>query len=89
MGIASGIVVYLITFWTVLFAVLPWGNRAADVPEGGQAGGAPINPRIKQKFIVTAIISAVIWAIIFLLVHFKIIHFHDIARAMFEEDQAK
>lgn len=89
MSIFSGIVVYLITFWTVLFAVLPWGNHAQEVPEGGQAGGAPINPRIKQKFIATALISAVIWVIVFLMVHFEVIHFRDIARAMFEEDQAK
>lgn len=89
MNILSGIVVYFITFWTVLFAVLPWGNRAQDIPEGGQYGGAPINPRIKQKFVVTAMISAVIWVVIFLMVHFEVIHFRDIARTMFEEDQLK
>lgn len=89
MSIFSGIVVYLVTFWTVLFAVLPWGNQSREIPEGGQSGGAPINPRIKEKFMMTALIAAIIWVIIFLAVHFEIIHFRDIARAMFEEDQAK
>lgn len=87
MSIFSGIVVYLITFWTVLFAVLPWGNQSQEIPEDGQAGGAPINPRIKQKFMITAIIATCIWFIVFLMVHFEVVHFRDIARAMFEEDQ--
>lgn len=86
MTIATGIVLYLITFWTVLFAVLPWGNQAEEAPKDGQWGGAPINPRIKQKFIATAIISALLWLIMFFLIEHKVIDFQGIARHMSEED---
>lgn len=87
MSIFSGLVVYLILFWTVLFAVLPWGNRAEEVPKDGQWGGAPINPRIRKKFLVTAIVSAILWVIVFLLIYLDVIDFFEIARHMSEEDK--
>lgn len=66
--------------------VLPWGNHAADVPEKGHWGGAPVNPRIKQKFLITAVIAAFLWVIVFSMIHFEIIDFRGIARHMAEED---
>lgn len=86
MTIATGIVLYMITFWTVLFAILPFGNETKDIPEDGQSGGAPINPRMKQKFIATAIVSAILWVIMFFLIEYKVIDFFDIAKHMSEED---
>jgi predicted secreted protein len=52
----------------------------------GNAASAPANPRLKQKFLATAVISAVIWVTVFLLIHFQVIDFYDIARQMSEED---
>lgn len=89
MTIFAGIVVYLLVFWTILFTVLPWGNQAPDVPEKGMAGSAPINPRIKQKFIITALLSAVIWGMIFFLVQSNVIDFYEISREMIAEDHQK
>jgi predicted secreted protein len=89
MSIFTGIVVYLLIFWTVLFTVLPWGNRQPEEKEVGTMGGAPVNPRIKQKFIVTAIISTILWVIISLLIHFDVVDFHDIAMQMKAEDAAR
>ena len=63
MGIVSGLVVYFITWWTVLFAVLPFGVRQPDVPEVGVVG-APIKANMKIKCLATTIISALIWGII-------------------------
>lgn len=85
MSWVSGLFVYFITYWTVLFCVLPWGNRADPHPALGHAPSAPANPRMKQKFIATAVVSAVIWIIIYILVKVEIISFHDAARAMSEE----
>ncbi len=85
MSFVSGIFVYFIVYWTVLFAVLPWGNHAEASPQMGNAPSAPANPRLKQKFIATAIVAAVIWVIIYILVKVEIISFHDAARAMSEE----
>lgn len=86
MSWVSGLFVYFITYWTVLFAILPWGNHAEINPVTGHAPSAPANPRIKQKFIATGIVSAIIWIIIYVLIKIEIINFHDLARAMSEED---
>jgi predicted secreted protein len=85
MSLVSGLFVYFIVYWTVLFAVLPWGNHAEQNPQVGNAPSAPANPRLKQKFIATAFVAAVIWVIIFILVKVEIISFHDAARTMSEE----
>lgn len=86
MTILGGVIVYLLVFWTILFAVLPWGNKAKEVPEAGMAGSAPANPRIKQKFLITLGVSTVIWLVIMTLIHLQIIDFYEISRQMVEED---
>lgn len=88
MSIFTGIILYLMIYWTALFAILPWGNKAAEIPENGEWGGAPINPRIKQKFIITGFVAAAIWLIVFVLIQMDVIDFRSIARHMAEEDQA-
>lgn len=86
----EGIVVFLLTWWIALFAVLPWGIRQGEhSPESGHAPGAPANPRLKQKFLITTFVSAVIWLIIYVLVAADIISFHDFARDMISEDLTK
>lgn len=88
MGFFTGIIVYLLLYWTALFAILPWGNQAAEVPDDGHMGGAPINPRIKQKFLITGVVAAALWGLVFLSIHFGIIDFREIAKHMVEEDNA-
>ena len=61
MGLVSGIVVYVIVWWLVLFMVLPWGIRQPDEPEVGHQLGAPQAPRMWTKALVTTVIAAVIW----------------------------
>lgn len=81
MGIVSGIVVYLCVWWTVLFAVLPWGVRQPDVPETGIVG-APVNPNLKKKLVATTLISAVIWAIIWVMIEYKVVDFRAMGDAV-------
>lgn len=89
MSIFTGIIVFLLIFWTLLFMILPWGNHAKDAPEKGMAGSAPANPRIKQKFIITFLVSCVIWVIISALIHFEVVDFYEISRQMVMEDEAR
>lgn len=86
MSVFTGIILYLMIYWTVLFCVLPWGNRAPDDLVEGHAGSAPANPRIKQKFMITGVVAAIIWGIVFALIQLGVIDFYDIARHMSEED---
>lgn len=61
MSWATGLMVYLVIWWTVLFAVLPLGVRRADNPGKGHDRGAPERPDLVRKAIITSIVAAVLW----------------------------
>lgn len=83
----SGVVLYLCIWWTVIFCTLPLWIERDDSGDPKEVGpGAPKNPNIKKKFILTTIISAAIWIIVFLLIQMKLIDFYAIANAMMQED---
>ena len=66
MNITLGAAIYFILWWTVLFAVLPWGVRSQH-EEGraldGTDPGAPAVPRLVQKMLLTTAVSAVLFAV--------------------------
>ena len=64
----TGIIVYLIIWWVVLFAVLPWGVRRVEVPDSGHDPGAPEKPMLFRKFLATTAISAVLWLVAYYLI---------------------
>jgi predicted secreted protein len=82
MGLVSGIVVYLIAWWVVLFMILPLGVRTPEQPEEGHAPSAPERPRLKLKFLATTVIAAVVWVIVYALVEAEIVSFRDMAREL-------
>ena len=51
------IVLYVVMWWLVLFTVLPFGIQKDDKIVGGNDPGAPKNPMLKKKIILTSIIS--------------------------------
>jgi len=63
----SGIVVYLLVWWLVLFAVLPFWTRPDPEgdPSAGGWRGAPEHPLLWRKLIATTLVSAVVWLMIF------------------------
>jgi predicted secreted protein len=65
MGWVPGIVVYIIIWWVVIFAVLPFGVRPAEEGDVGHAAGAPGNPRLLRKAVVTTLISAALWLMVY------------------------
>lgn len=59
--------IYFVVWWTVLFAVLPFGVRTQEetgavVP--GSAPSAPMAPRLKQKALVTSVVAMVVCVIL-------------------------
>ena len=46
MSWATGVMVYLVIWWTILFAVLPLGVRRAETPGTGEERGAPERPGV-------------------------------------------
>ena len=61
MSWATGVMVYLVIWWTVLFAVLPLGVRRVENPGKGEERGAPERPQLLRKAIITSIVAAVLW----------------------------
>ncbi len=58
----TAFVLFVLIWWTVLFAVLPFGMKPvaeADAHTGWR--GAPANPRIGRKLVVTTLVSALMW----------------------------
>ena len=77
MGVFTSIAIFLTVWWTVLFCVLPFGmvthaEAGIDKGDGGDPG-APVDPRLKQKFITTTWISAIIFAVIYAVVYFGLV----------------
>jgi predicted secreted protein len=80
--IINGFFIYLVVWWTVLFAVLPLGTTTyaeagIEVTDGGDPG-APVNPRLKQKFITTTWVSAIVFAIGYAVYYFHLIKLPDL-----------
>lgn len=64
MDIAGGIVAYVVIWWVVFFAALPFGVRTSEQPERGHDSGAPENPRLLRKALVTTGVAAVLWLVL-------------------------
>jgi len=67
-GVVNGLVVFLITWWLVVFMVLPIGIRSqeesGDVVAGSEPG-APETPMLAKKAWWTTVTTSIIWIIYF------------------------
>jgi predicted secreted protein len=75
MSIVTGIAVYFVIWWIVLFAVLPFGVKIPEKPEPGHATSAPEKPLLLRKALWTTLIAAVIWTGFFLVNYFDLFSF--------------
>ncbi|WP_091739430.1 DUF1467 family protein [Phenylobacterium immobile] len=82
MGVLTGFAIYLTVWWTVLFVVLPLGtvtHAEADIRlTDGSDPGSPVNPNLKKKFITTTWVSALVWLMIWAVIHFHLINLSDL-----------
>ena len=65
MSWTSGLAIYVVIWWLVIFLVLPWGRRNTIGPDDvdkGQDAGAPEKPRMLVKMAVTTVVSGVFFA---------------------------
>jgi predicted secreted protein len=82
MNIFSAIVVYVCIWWIVFFCTLPFGIENIVKPKKGEMPGAPVNPGLKRKIIVTFIIALVVWLIAYAVITSNALSFHDMALKM-------
>ena len=71
----SGILVYVMIWWVVLFTVLPWGVKVPDEHEPGHATSAPEKPLLGRKFLITTVIATVLWAIAYTVIESGMLSF--------------
>ena len=85
----SGVLVYLLIWWVVLFTVLPWKSRPPRTPGYGHAASAPKAPNLGVKFVVTTVIAAFFWVVVYILIDEGFINYRAIAMQMMQEDHAQ
>ena len=78
MGITGSIIVYVLIWWIIFFSVLPIGiqsNKEKFKEKiDGIDPGAPINPKIGKKFLITTLITSIIFIVIYYLVEFNLLN---------------
>ena len=62
------VVLFFLLWWVVLFTTLPFGVRRVDNPGPGMDPGAPENPRLVTKVMVSTGIAGTLTALIYFLV---------------------
>ena len=81
MGITGSIIVYVLIWWMIFFSVLPIGiqSKKEKFKEGieGIDPGAPNNPKIGKKFLITTIITSIIFIAIYYLVEFNLLNLRE------------
>jgi len=72
MGITGSLIIFVLIWWIVFFSVLPVGIRSEkkifkESLEGNDIG-APKNPNIAKKFIITTLITTILYLAIYYVV---------------------
>ncbi len=67
-GVVNGVVVFLITWWLIIFMMLPIGvqsqEEGGDIVEGSEPG-APQSPMLAKKAWWTTIATSCVWIVYF------------------------
>ena len=68
--ITTGLAIYFVIWWLVLFAVLPWGVRSqhetGDVVAGSDPG-APAIPYLGKKLLWTTVVAALVFGVLYVI----------------------
>lgn len=64
----TGIMVYVIIWFVVLFTVLPFGVKRPTEVEEGHDPGAPDQPMLWRKALATTVITTLLWGVVYLLI---------------------
>jgi predicted secreted protein len=76
----TGVAAYVVIWWVVLFAVLPWGVQQETEPQPGFDRGAPRHPHLVAKAIATTLVSGAIWLAFFAASWYGLIDFRAMMR---------
>jgi len=75
--LAFGVAIYVVIWWTVLFAMLPIGVRtseeAGEKALPGTAESAPHLPNLLPKMVATTVVSSIVFAALYAIVVYRVI----------------
>ena len=81
MSITGSLVLYVCIWCIIFFSVLPIGIKSQNVKFKedlrGNDPGAPKNPKIAKKFIVTTLMTTVIFLVIYYLVRIDLLNLRE------------
>jgi len=81
MGITGSIIVYVMIWWIIFFSVLPIGiqsNKEVFKEKiGGMDPGAPKNPNMGKKFLITTLMTTIIFSVIYYLVSIDLLNLRE------------
>ena len=84
MGITGSIIVYVMIWWIIFFSVLPIGiqsNKEVFKEKiGGMDPGAPKNPKIGKKFLITTLITTIIFFVTYYLVNIDLLNLRELLK---------
>ena len=84
MSITGSIIVYVMIWWIIFFSVLPVGiqsNKEVFKEKiEGMDPGAPKNPKIALKFLITTLITSIIFVVIYYLVDIEFLNLREILK---------
>jgi predicted secreted protein len=82
MSISTAIATYFVIWWVVLFTILPWGIRsqheAGEIAPGTDPG-APAIPRLWAKLAWNTVVSAVVFALCYVVYVNGLVSLDDLA----------
>jgi len=75
--LAFGVAIYVVIWWTVLFAMLPIGVRtseeAGEKALPGTAESAPHLPNLLPKMVATTVVSSIVFAALYAIIVYRVI----------------
>jgi predicted secreted protein len=70
--LAFAIAIYVVIWWTVLFAMLPIGVRTSEEvgekASPGTAESAPHLPNLLPKMVATTVVSSIVFAVLYVII---------------------
>jgi predicted secreted protein len=76
MSLSFAIAIYVVIWWTVLFAILPIGVRTQgedDVVVPGTPESAPTRPRLLRVVVLTTLVSGLVFAALWAAVQYGVL----------------
>ena len=79
MSLTGSLIIYVLIWWIVFFALLPIDvNIEKKQNIVGIDAGAPEHPKIIKKFVYSTLITSIIFIIIFLLVKYEYLNIRNL-----------